>query len=54
MKLRSCDNCGVVVDLDVVSLGHEEAFSHDQDKKCDAVKCPVCNGLILTEEWESV
>jgi len=54
MKLASCNNCGVVVDLNIPSIEHEETFNHDQDKKCDAVRCPVCKELIPSEKWERV
>jgi hypothetical protein len=54
MNYQSCYGCGVVVDFDVPTIDHEEVLNHDQDKKCDAVRCPVCKELILSEEWKDV
>ncbi len=54
MNFASCNSCGVVVDLDVPTMEHETVFNHDGDKKCVAVKYPVCKELIPNEEWEEV
>jgi len=54
MNYKSCENCGVVVDFDVPALEHEDAYTHDQDRKCDSVVCPVCRVAVLSEEWEDV
>jgi len=54
MNLLSCNNCGVVVDRDTYAMESEKVCNHDQDKKCDAFKCPVCKTLIPSEEWEDM
>lgn len=54
MGYKSCQNCGVVIDFDVPGLDQDEIFNHDQDKKCMAIKCPVCKEFIPSGEWEKV
>jgi hypothetical protein len=53
-RLLSCGSCGVVVDYDNPVLDHETMYDHDQEKKCDAVRCPVCHELIMSEEWMEI
>lgn len=52
MNLKSCDQCGVVVNYDTPGLQHIEIYNHDGDQKCDAVICPVCKEPIASDEWE--
>lgn len=52
MDLKSCNYCGVVVDVNVACLSHDILFNHDGDMYCDAVVCPVCKELIEAGDWE--
>ena len=54
MNFISCQSCGVVIDFDVQCLKREKMLNHDQDKVCEAVRCPMCHGRIPNEEWISV
>lgn len=62
MKIKSCDNCGIVIDLDKIerlpteddkvdypSINTENVVWEDREYwKC--VKCPHCGELINTHE----
>jgi len=54
MELVSCQSCGVVIDFSVPAMDREDAYSHDGDRTCEAVKCPICKELILDEKWKDV
>ena len=59
MNITSCDNCGVVLDLDKIampSLFDEETGSvtdtavWDGDKYVPTIPCPVCNTRMEVKE----
>lgn len=56
MNLKSCDDCGVVIDIEKVSFPYniqdedgyiEENSAWNGDKFVAKIKCPVCNNDIL-------
>ena len=60
MKLSSCDDCGVVLDLDKIpfptSLYTEEGiddtkagYNQNKGEYCAYIRCPVCDRVIYEE-----
>jgi hypothetical protein len=56
MNLRSCENCGIVVDVDIVNFP-DDMYDHNNeiDEKCVEwydgefvvfINCPLCKGKI--------
>lgn len=54
MKFVPCEHCGVVVDFDSYALDRDYILNHDQDKACEAVKCPLCKEWIPSGDWEEI
>lgn len=50
----TCEGCGVVLDSSTYCLEREYRLNHDQDKKCEHIKCPVCKTWTPNEKWEEI
>jgi hypothetical protein len=50
----TCDGCGVVLDKTSYVLERNDFYSHDQDKVCNCIQCPVCKSWTAAEEWRNV